>query len=731
MWGLVHDRGGIFGSARQEIDIQAEEGMEQLIPTVAFKQTVPYSSRVGKNKEIYKGIFGAIAMKNDCSLNWLEDGLQILADDRHKLQETYQLLLPAIILLEGTSINIYWVDGLLGLQFRFTKLARAVDQSVYRMKGFSATHYDLHLVYWETRSCQFLTLRPKSISQIEFNKQVRNPWHKHIDFQYRIAENAPSEWMDVEILSVNLASGFMPPEKLSNIRSWAKEINDNTIEEGGKIAEVSNSVPTSKEPGKGRVSLFAKGKRVEKKDIDSLAEQNTRNSTGRRAFFLDDAELDRPRANPAPRLLAESQIKSVEEVMNSMPSKEYRPNFMDLLVHTVAKLITTIKLYMRNESSCVINLGQIFISSVGIPDEHQPRRRRTAAPFKPEDWHTIFGQDGKPSPAGKTFFSRKLTSSNEDALFMSLTQLKPVKRPKGPETVFQPKPCSDITFFRIRCQNVVTGTVGVIEIDHKKNISIKAESREIGFANIHFSAFWWDARVSTCITRGLSTPDVAAFDQLLSTIWIGNVGTQTDQGVRIFARLHPDMRILSCQRRRERIHCTTEDLPHTRSIYLHITRIEDLNMANITTTPGGFCAFPAPAKPPPPPTAAPSGPINEIIHHRDQKIWYEAHIHSESINSVLPGSSDPSAYPPGLPGPDHTFTAPENNLVLRDFLFEELRNVFNATHSLVTEWDPVGSRDRMTAFSRARAEEGAGAGVGVAGPSGAGTTGKGKGAGRA
>lgn len=716
LWGLTTDRAKVYERVRRDIDTQAQEDMEQLIPTIAFQQTMPFVNRVGKDKDIYKNIFRELAASNGCSLDWLGDGLQIFADDWSRLQETYQLLLPAVSLLKGTSANIYWADGgIVGLQFRFTKLARAVDQSVYRIKGFAANHYDLHLVYWDRRSRQFLTLRPKSIGQIEFDQGMRNPWHKHIEFQYGNSMNAPSQWMDVDVLSANLATNFIPPDQLSKIRSWVKDIDGDTLGKGQSTAEGSEVKLIPKEAEKNRVGLFAKGKRVENNENDTLAEQMKKNDTRVQGLFLEDDQLDKPRANPAPRLRAGLQVKSVEESMQSVASKQCRSDFMDILVHAVVKMVTIAKLCTRSGSSCIISFGQIFISSLGFAEEYQPRNRGAAAPFKPEDWRKIFGQDDNVSAAGKTFFSRKLTSSDDDALFMSLTQLQSNGERKVPQLVFQPKPESDITFYKIRCQNVATGTIGIIEIDQRLVTSIKAEAREIGFANIHFSAFWWDARASTCVTPILSAVDTAAFKLLLSTIWIGDIGTEADQGVRIFARLHPDMRILGCQRIRERIHRTTEDLPANGSIYLHINRIEDLSLANISSYPGGFCAFPTSSTPlvvaPASTITARSGSASatatiESSSSRDQRIWYEAHIHSEGINSILPRSSDPSAYPPGLGGPDHTFIPPEENEVLRQFIHEDMIRVFNATHTLVTQWDAIGSRDRTMGATRMRAESG-------------------------
>ena len=651
-----------------------------LIGSDPFSRILSYSNKTLQIQHINRKLFKDVAQSQGCTLNWLKFGLQVLSENEKSLQVTADLLQPALRLLSGTHIDLYWAENMSQFEFRFRKPARFADHSLYKTKGFLSAVLDLHLTRWDTLSLQNLTLKPTILGKIEYPFGTRNPWHKLKAIQYGEEENNPSRWTNISAFSEILSSKSTHPNRADQIHTWVENISDDV--EGLVIDSQSSTAIHFQDSSKKTSETAIKEPNSEKQHRSM--EQVKKTDIEERRQAPENFDFDKPRVRPAPKLKAAHGSSSLVASQESKGDTKIRLEFIDILLQHTATLISTVGVFEHETSNLTIELGQLFVYSAAIPPKYLPEAGRLQASLLQKDWARVFSNSEEGSSSTKSPFSRRLTSSADDALYMPMTMWNSNTGNEAPQNIFNIKPWSDRTSYRLRCRNRNTGTIASILIDHKGKHTIESTSQDLGHVNIHFPAFIWDARISCTIKPVLSEEDSDALDQLLSTIWIGRGHNMPVEEETLYLCKESQMTIVSCQRHRERVHRTVENLLDEDAIYLHVTRIEDLQASDISFAKEGTFAFRAVV-------SNPDSPAYLYSTVQEQNVWYEANLTSTAMDRLLPNPADPSFLDQMMKthmqslGPDQDF---------HNSLRGALVPLFDIARELVMRWNNIGSGDR-------------------------------------
>ena len=651
----------------------------ELIGSDPFSTVLPYSNQTVNIQYINKKLFERVAQSQSCALNWLKFGVQVLSENEASLQVTAELLQPVLRLLRGTHIDLYWAYNLSRFKFRFRKPARFADHSLYNIKDFASTVLDLHLTRWDPKSLQDLTFKPTILGKIEYPAGTKNPWHKQKTFHYGKEENNPSQWINISTFSEILASKSRHPNRADQIHNWVEQIG-NDVEDLVMDSQGSTAIP-SRNSSKKTFETAIEEPSSEKQY--RTMEQAKKTDIEERQQVQEVFNFDRPRVRPVPKLKAAHGSSSSVSTQESEDDAKIRLDFAGILLQHTAKLISKIGLFEYKTSCLTVDLGQLLVYSAAVPSMYLPEADLLQAPLRPEDWARVFFDSEENSTPAKSYFSPRLTSFTDDALYMSMTIWNLDKENEVPQSIFPNKPCSDRSSYRLCCRNRTSGTVASIVIDQKGNPTIESTSQDLGCVNIHFPGSIWDARISCTAKSALSEEDADALEQLLSTIWIGHGQDLPIEEETLYLRKEPRMTILSCQRYRERVHRTVEDLSDDNAIYLHITRIEDLRATDMSFAGEGAHAFTT--------VSNSNSQTNRYSDRHGQNLWFEAHLTSTAMDRLLPNPTDPSF----LDRMKTTILSLEQDQDFHNSLREALVPLFDIAHKLVTKWDNIGSGDRV------------------------------------
>ena len=251
-------------------------------------------------------------------------------------------------------------------------------------------------------------------------------------------------------------------------------------------------------------------------------------------------------------------------------------------------------------------LGKAYVDTKTVTPHFRCFKGRQAPAFAPSDFLDIFATPFANGNA-TTFFSRRLTSSWQDAKFIiDLSRRNAVR-------LFEPDPVQTRVHYRLRCRDENTGVEVVIDVHYYGSVVVQGPEESLATIKVHVPKQIWDACLNLSICPNLEQKDFSFFQPFLESLWIEGSNNEQDRMQRLKAQKGCHLAVLSAELRHEVAHQSRVDS----DILINVTQIQDL----VTSDPESDKFF------------ALAYPSEEMIERG--RLWYEVRLSSTKGANAL------------------------------------------------------------------------------------------------